>query len=76
MKERQRYTLPSPVHVEPGDRLVCTIDDRATKTQHQFQEKIGRRQIVDTIVTFDVDEPVLGLVSGIGAIFGLAEGVH
>lgn len=72
MRERQRHKLPQPVHIEPGDVLVCSVDDRKAMKTYQFQEKIGRRLIVDTIVTFDVDEPVLGLVDGIGAIFGKA----
>lgn len=67
MKERQRYSLPI-VRVAPGDRFICTVHER-DKT-HQFVEKIGRSQRIDTVVTFDVTEPVLGLVSGIGAIFG------
>jgi hypothetical protein len=72
MRERQRNTLPTPVHLEPGDLLICTVTDRKTKTAHQFREEIGRRITVDTVVTFDVEEPVLGLSEGIGAIFGKA----
>lgn len=73
MRERQRYTLPNVVHVEPGDRLICTVEDRATRKSHQFVEKIGRSQRIDTVVTFDVTTPTLGLKSGIGAIFGESE---
>jgi hypothetical protein len=52
----------------PGDELVCTVTDG--KTVQEFREKIQRKLIVDTVVTFDVDEPIFGLVDGIGAIFG------
>ncbi len=72
MKERQRHTLPNPVFLLPGDMLVCRVADRKTKQVHTLGEEIGRDQKVDTVVTFDVDEPVLGLSSGIGAIFGEA----
>jgi hypothetical protein len=51
--------------------LMCSVEDK--KTHHKFVEKIGREITVDTVVTFDVDEPVLGLSDGIGAIFGKAE---
>lgn len=73
MKERQRHKLPHAVHIEPEDILTCTVDDKETKKTYEFREKIGHRLVVDTIVTFDVDEPVLGLVDGIGAIFGRSE---
>ncbi len=69
MKERQRYQLPVECHVEPDDFLICTVQDRKTKTAHEFCEKIGRTMLIDTCVTFDVDDPVLGLESGVGAIF-------
>jgi len=72
MKERQRNSLGHTVHLFPGDRLICKVQDKATKTEQRFVEKIGRRIEVDTVVTFDVDEEVLGLESGIGAIFGKA----
>ena len=71
MVERQRHTLTTPVFLAPGDVLICTVQDK--KTFHKFTEKIGREITVDTVVTFDVDEPVLGLSDGIGAIFGKAE---
>ncbi len=70
MRERQRHKLSHTVHIEPGDRLTCTVDDKRAKKAYRFQEDIGRHLTVDTIVTFDVDEPMLGLVDGIGAIFG------
>lgn len=70
MRERQRYKLPHPVHIEPGDHLVCRVDDREKKKAYQFTENCGRKMVIDTVVTFDVDEPMLGLVDGIGAIFG------
>ncbi len=73
MRERQRHTLATPAHIEPGDLLVCRVTDRKTKKVHEFREKIGRKLDFDTVVTFDVDEPVLGLSDGIGAIFGKAE---
>jgi hypothetical protein len=72
MKERQRNSLGRTIHLSPGDRLICTVQDGATQTEQRFVEKIGRRIDVDTVVTFDVDEEVLGLTSGIGAIFGKA----
>ena len=71
MRERQRSTLKNPVLLQPGDALICTVVDK--KRCYRFQENIGREVIVDTVVTFDVDEPVLGLSDGIGAIFGKAE---
>lgn len=70
MRERQRNKLDCPVHIHPSDRLQCRVYDRKTKKTHVFTEVIGRKMVVDTIVTFDVDEPVLGLVDGIGAVFG------
>lgn len=74
MLERQRNKLPCPVHLCPGDKLICRVSDRKTKKAHQFEEKIGREVTVDTVVTFDLDEPTLGLkAGGIGAIFGKAE---
>ena len=73
MRERQRKKLPVPVHVEPGDHLICKIRDRKTGKVHQHTEEIGRTMVVDTIVTFDLDEPALGLeAGGIGAVFGKA----
>lgn len=72
MKERHRHNLGRDVHLEPGDVLQVSIQDRETKTQDSFMEKIGRKITVDTIVTFDVDEPVFGLTEGIGAVFGKA----
>ncbi len=72
MKERQRYTLPDPVRIQPGDRLICTVSDRKTGHIHEFQEKIGRTMTIDTVVTFDVNKETLGLKHGIGAIFGEA----
>jgi len=72
MKERQRNSLGRTVHLFPGDSLICTVKDGATQTEQRFVEKIGRRIDVDTVVTFDVDEEVLGLTDGIGAIFGKA----
>lgn len=72
MRERQRNRLTAPVEIYPDDTLRCSVYDRKTKRHHEFSETIGRRMTVDTVVTFDVDEPVLGLVDGIGAIFGRA----
>lgn len=72
MRERKRYALPHTVYVNPGDILKCTVTEKNGE-QHQFTEKIGRSLEVDTVVTFDVDEPILGLVDGIGAIFGKAQ---
>lgn len=73
MRERQRHTLPTTVHLVPGDLLTCRVQDRKVKKVYEFAEKIGRDLTVDTVVTFDVDEPILGLSDGIGAIFGKAE---
>jgi hypothetical protein len=73
MKERQRHNLNRTLCILPGDKLICSVDDRDTKKTYTFSEDIGRHLEVDTIVTFDVDEPVLGLVDGIGAIFGKAK---
>jgi len=58
------------VRVLPDDVLVCKVQDRENKLEYQFMEHIGKEMIVDTIVTFDIDGPILGLVNGIGAIFG------
>lgn len=71
MKLRKRHKLDKPVELCPGDKLICTVTERGRA--YMFTEFIGRKQIVDTIVTFDVEEPVLGLTSGIGAIFGESE---
>ncbi len=73
MRERQRYTLDTPTRIEPGDLLICRVVDRKTKKVHEFHEEVGRKLVVDTVVTFDVDKPVLGLSDGVGAIFGKAE---
>ena len=71
MRERQRHTLAGgPVRIEPGDTLKCWVWDRKLSKCHVFEEKIGRKLTVDTVVTFDIDEPILGLEDGIGAIFG------
>lgn len=70
MKERQRNKFSHPVHIHPGDTLTCEVTDEETGEVHRFTEEIGRSIVVDTVVTFDVDEPVLGIVDGIGAIFG------
>jgi len=70
LRERQRTQLQHPVLINPDDRLQCRIHDQKTGKTHVFTEVIGREMVVDTVVTFDVDEPVLGLVDGIGAIFG------
>lgn len=72
MKERQRHDLGREIHLEPGDLLQVSIQDHKTKTQDTLQERISRSLKVDTLVTFDVDEPVFGLSDGIGAIFGKA----
>ncbi|MFA5344817.1 MAG: hypothetical protein WC315_00885 [Candidatus Omnitrophota bacterium] len=68
MKERTRNKLSHTVNLEPGDKLICTVNDHGRVDQ--FEEKIGRKMTVDTVVTFDVDQPILGLSDGIGAIFG------
>jgi hypothetical protein len=50
------------------------VHDRKSKKTHQFDEKLGREVTVDTVVTFDLDEPALGLkAGGIGAVFGESE---
>ncbi len=72
MKERQRSKLAHTVCLLPGDKLRCTVHDRKSGLKQQFEEDIGRKVLVDTVVTFDVDEPILGLSDGIGAIFGKA----
>lgn len=75
LKERQRNKLSYPVNLLPGDILVCEVQDSETGEVHKFTEKIGRQMKVDTVVTFDVDadEPVLGIVDGIGAVFGTGQ---
>lgn len=70
IKERQRHKLSRDVHIMPGDMLICRIQDRKSNVEHKFTERIDRSIIVDTVITFDIDEPILGLVDGIGAIFG------
>lgn len=70
MKERKRHRLSNPVDLHPTDLLVCTLTDNEGNKKYRFVETCKRRIFVDTIVTFDVDEPLLGLVDGIGAIFG------
>jgi len=70
LRERQRNRLHHPVQVHPDDRLRCRVYDLETKKTHEFTETIGRQMVVDTVVTFDIVEPELGLVDGIGAIFG------
>jgi len=70
MRERQRNRLIQPVLLEPDDILRCRIYDREGGVIHEFTETADRNTMVDTVVTFDVDEPMLGLVDGIGAIFG------
>ena len=57
----------------PGDELVCTVRDGRTQEEITVTEEIGRTMTVDTVVTFDVEEEVLGLTGGIGAIFGKAK---
>lgn len=69
MKVRHRHRFP-PVHAEPGDSLLCQVNDYKGGKFYQHQENLGRKMVIDTIVTFDVDAPTLGLVDGIGAIFG------
>lgn len=69
MKERQRHTLTSPVYLCPNDTLTVRILEDG-KVIHKFNETCKRTIRVDTVVTFDIDEPILGLVDGIGAIFG------
>jgi hypothetical protein len=70
MKERIRYKLASPVNLIPGDTLKITVRDEGHV--ESFEEKIDYAMTVDTIVTFELDEPILGLSSGIGTIFGKA----
>jgi hypothetical protein len=70
MKERNRYKFTAPVYVQTGDKLVCTCEDKKTGRVERFEEKIGRTMVIDTVVTFDVGEPIFGLSEGIGAIFG------
>jgi hypothetical protein len=71
MKERQRNELPQPVHVQPNDWWICEIQDRKTGKVYAYAEKIARKMTIDTVVTFDLDEPALGLkAGGIGALFG------
>ena len=70
MKIRDIIPLPSSIYVNPEDELRCTITDSATDLVFVHTEKIGREMVVDTIVTFDIETPTLGLKSGIGAVFG------
>lgn len=69
IRERQRSKLDGPLHMLPGDKLICTVTDRKTGEQHTFEENIGRQMVVDTVVTFDC-AGILGLKDGIGAVFG------
>jgi hypothetical protein len=71
MRERKRHDLGQDVHLDPDDTFSTSIHD-GPKVKHRTSEKVGRKLVVNTIVTFDVDEPVLGLEDGIGAIFGKA----
>jgi hypothetical protein len=71
MKESNRYKFVAPVHILPGDKLICTCKDKTGRVE-RFEENIGRTMEIDTIVTFDVGEPIFGLSEGIGAIFGKA----
>jgi hypothetical protein len=74
MKERYRYPLKRKVTALPGDILHASIQDRKTKKVFEVTEKIERTVEVDTIITFDLDQPALGLqAGGIGAVFGLEE---
>ncbi len=68
--ERLRHTLPVPVHIEQGDMLECTIQDRETMRQYGYRQKIDRSMVVDTLVTFDVSDE-LGLAVGVGGVFGV-----
>lgn len=70
IRVRQRNKLAGgPVLCLPGDRLICTVQDRKTKKEHKFVEDIGREMVIDTAVTFDVIDE-FGLEDGIGAVFG------
>jgi hypothetical protein len=69
IRERQRNNLAGgPVTLCTGDQLICRVTDKDGRTE-TFREDIGRSQIVDTVVTFDV-EGEFGLKDGIGAVFG------
>lgn len=68
MKERARYRLNSPVTLTRDDKFVCTVSGE--EQVQIYEEKIGKKMTIDTIVTFNIVTPVLGLVNGIGAIFG------
>jgi len=70
MKERNRYKLPHPVSVFPGDKFICSVTEKGQC--YEFREDVGRKMVIDTILTFDVDEELLGLEDGIGAVFGKA----
>ena len=71
IQERQRHAFSAPVHVLPGDKLICTATDKKTKKTHVFEENIGRTMTIDTVVTFDAKNE-FGLEDGIGAVFGKA----
>jgi hypothetical protein len=71
LKERQRHPLKFPLHVRPGDKIVCTCKDKTGRVE-RVEENINREMIVDTVVTFDIITPTLGLSEGVGAIFGKA----
>jgi hypothetical protein len=72
MKERNRYPLSGPIYVCPGDILRVTVTEKETGKQFFFEEKIERTMMIDTVVTFDIEdgEIMLGLTDGVGAIFG------
>jgi hypothetical protein len=76
IKERQRCKLQNEVNVRDGDTLHVSVSEMTPQGRkvHQFEEKIGRSIVVDTIVTFDFKD-CLGLKSGIGALFGKSENV-
>jgi len=70
MIERSRHKLNKVIHVEPQDMIVCSVQDRDKLIQYSYSETVKRSFDVDTIVTFDLDEPVFGVINGIGAVFG------
>jgi len=71
VKIRQRHSLGRTVHCEPGDQLVCTVQDRKTKEEITFRETVGRAVEINTVVTIDVSDE-LGLIDGFGGVFGKA----
>jgi hypothetical protein len=72
MKIRNRHSFTHPIHLQPGDKFICTVTEHGREV-FSTAEDIGREMVLDTVVTFDIepdDLEELGLAEGIGAVFG------